>query len=76
MQLTDREQSVLSLLSRGLSNESIGRSLEISPNTVRTHVRNVLVKLNAHSRSEAISMAAPPDLPDRNDGTSDRAAGW
>jgi DNA-binding NarL/FixJ family response regulator len=49
-------------LVQGLNNDTIGQVLDVSPNTVRTHVRNVLLKLNAHSRVEAIAMAAQPGL--------------
>jgi two-component system NarL family response regulator len=62
VQLTDREAAVLRLLVQGLNNDTIGQVLDVSPNTVRTHVRNVLLKLNAHSRVEAIAMAAQPGL--------------
>jgi LuxR family maltose regulon positive regulatory protein len=55
--LTDRELAVLHLLAQAQSNNAIGDALGISANTVRTHVRNVLVKLNAHSRAEAVAIA-------------------
>ena len=57
-QLTPREREVLGLLVAGASGESIARSLGISPNTVRTHVQNVLNKLQVNSRLEAASFAA------------------
>jgi two-component system, NarL family, nitrate/nitrite response regulator NarL len=56
-QLTPREREVLDLLVQGKSGASIGRSLGISPNTVRTHVQNVLTKLQVRSRLEAATFA-------------------
>lgn len=55
--LTEREAEVLACLARGLGNKEIATELNISENTVKTHVRNVLAKLNARSRSEAIALA-------------------
>jgi DNA-binding NarL/FixJ family response regulator len=55
--LSLREREVLALLGRGWSNESIGRALYISPHTVRTHVQNILEKLEMHSRLEAATFA-------------------
>lgn len=54
---TAREQAVLELLREGLSNAEIARGLGMSPNTVRTHVQNLLAKLGAHSRFEAAVIA-------------------
>lgn len=73
VQLTNREQNILTLLSKGLSNEAIGRSLEISASTVRTHVRNVLVKLNVRSRTEAVAMSLHSDGFKGSGGTVERA---
>jgi len=56
-QLTQRERSVLHLLVEGASSDEIARRLSISPNTVRTHVQNVLTKLQVHSRLEAATFA-------------------
>jgi DNA-binding NarL/FixJ family response regulator len=55
--LTAREQEVLRLLSRGADNVAIGRALVISPQTARTHIQNILGKLGAHSRLEAVAIA-------------------
>jgi DNA-binding NarL/FixJ family response regulator len=54
--LTDRERQVLGLLIEGSDNESIGRALLISPQTARTHVQNILAKLEVHSRLEAAAV--------------------
>jgi two-component system nitrate/nitrite response regulator NarL len=51
--LTRREREVLALVADGADNESIARSLLISPETARTHIQNVLNKLGVHSRVEA-----------------------
>lgn len=51
--LTHREREVLDLLAAGKNNQGIARALSISPETVRTHVQNVLAKLEVHSRLEA-----------------------
>jgi two-component system nitrate/nitrite response regulator NarL len=55
--LSVREREVLVLLGRGWSNESIGGALRISPHTVRTHIQNILEKLEMHSRLEAATFA-------------------
>jgi DNA-binding NarL/FixJ family response regulator len=55
--LSPRERQVLALLGRGWSNRQIGNELFISPHTVRTHVQNILEKLELHSRLEAATYA-------------------
>ena len=56
-QLTDRERQILALLSTGASNQVIGGQLGISPHTVRTHVQNLLGKLDVDSRLAAAAQA-------------------
>jgi DNA-binding NarL/FixJ family response regulator len=56
--LSRRERQVLTLMGRGLDNARIAAELSISPNTVRTHVQNVLAKLGMHSKLEAVTYAA------------------
>jgi DNA-binding NarL/FixJ family response regulator len=56
-QLTQRERDVLRLLADGLSNEEIGKRLFISAETVRTHVRKAMDKLDADTRTEAVAKA-------------------
>jgi DNA-binding NarL/FixJ family response regulator len=55
--LTERERDVLRLLADGQSNDEIGRSLFISPETVRSHVRKAMRKLEADTRTEAVATA-------------------
>jgi DNA-binding NarL/FixJ family response regulator len=55
--LTDRELEVLKLVARGLANRDIAKELFISENTVKNHVRNILEKLQLHSRMEAVVYA-------------------
>lgn len=55
--LTSREREVLNLLAQGGDNDSIAQTLVISPQTARTHIQNVLVKLGVHSRLEAAALA-------------------
>ena len=55
--ITPREKEVLQLLARGAGNRRIGRELGISPDTVQTHIRNMLAKLAVGSRLEAVVKA-------------------
>jgi DNA-binding NarL/FixJ family response regulator len=63
-QLTPRERSVLILLVEGSASEEIALRLSISPNTVRTHIQNILTKLQVHSRLEAAAFAVRYGLVD------------
>ncbi|WP_104435039.1 response regulator transcription factor [Kineococcus xinjiangensis] len=56
-QLTAREQEVLALIASGRSNREIAQVLYISAKTVSVHVSNILAKLQAGSRTEAVSLA-------------------
>lgn len=60
--LTDREMEVLRLVARGLNNRDIARELYISENTVKNHIRNILEKLQLHSRMEAVVYAVREKL--------------
>jgi DNA-binding NarL/FixJ family response regulator len=55
--LTQREREVLKLLSDGHANEEIGKQLRISAETVRTHVRKAMAKLEADTRTQAVATA-------------------
>ena len=61
-QLTQRERDVLRLLADGLSNEEIGKKLFISAETVRTHVRKAMDKLDADTRTQAVARALRENL--------------
>lgn len=61
-QLSKREREVLRHLAEGMSNEEIGKELFLSPETVRTHVRNAMVKLGARTRLQAVVMAMRTSL--------------
>ena len=55
--ISKREYEVLELISAGLSNQEIAEKLFVSTSTVKTHVSNVLGKLDANRRTEAIARA-------------------
>jgi DNA-binding NarL/FixJ family response regulator len=54
--LTPREIEVLQLLATGLGNKAIARQLNISEHTVKFHIRSIFSKLNASSRTEAVTL--------------------
>ena len=62
--LTDREMEVLRLVAKGLNNRDIAKQLFISENTVKNHIRNILEKLQLHSRMEAVVYAVREKLLD------------
>ncbi len=55
--VTQREREILRLLADGRTNEEIGRQLSISAETVRTHVRKAMAKLDAETRTQAVASA-------------------
>jgi DNA-binding NarL/FixJ family response regulator len=62
LKLTQRERDTLRLLADGHSNEEIGKRLFISPETVRTHVRKAMAKLDADTRTQAVATALRQSL--------------
>lgn len=55
--LSPRERSVLRLIGDGFSNKRIARELAIAPETVKSHAKHILDKLNAQTRAEAVARA-------------------
>jgi LuxR family maltose regulon positive regulatory protein len=53
--LTTRERDILAMISQGLSNKHIARTLKISPETVKSHVKNIFLKLAVSTRAAAVS---------------------
>lgn len=62
--LTAREQEILEMMSKGLTNKQIGTALDISANTARNHVNSVIEKLQAADRTEAVTTAIQQGLLD------------
>jgi DNA-binding NarL/FixJ family response regulator len=60
--LTPREIEVLGMMAEGLGNKTIARRLGISEHTVKFHVGSILTKLNASSRTEAVTLGARQGL--------------
>jgi DNA-binding NarL/FixJ family response regulator len=56
-ELSAREVQVLQLMARGESNKAIAAQLGLSPSTIKTHISNILAKLDAQSRTEAVHVA-------------------
>src|SRR5687768_18380196 len=81
--LSAREREILSYLAEGLSGAAIAQRLVLSPETVRTHVRNAMEKLGASTRSQAVALAlesgvigdALPQKPARGRSSSAQNAG-
>jgi DNA-binding NarL/FixJ family response regulator len=59
--LTQREDEILRLIARGARDREIAEQLFISESTVKKHVQNVLRKLHARNRVEAVSYLDPAD---------------
>jgi DNA-binding NarL/FixJ family response regulator len=55
--LSDREREVLDLIAGGLTGEEVAQRLFLSPETIRTHLRNAMTKLEATTRAHAIAIA-------------------
>ena len=68
--LSPREFEVLQYLLDGRSQTAAAEELFVSPHTVRTHVRNILAKMGAHSSLEAVSLAVRAGMRPRTAGES------
>ena len=55
--LTARERDILTTIGNGLSNKRIARALQISPETVKSHVKSIFLKLAVSTRAEAVFRA-------------------
>ncbi|MBI9046269.1 MAG: hypothetical protein JEZ06_17375 [Anaerolineaceae bacterium] len=53
--LTDRELEILQYVAQGLTNADIGNRLYLSPNTIKTHLRNIFGKLDVSNRTQAVA---------------------
>jgi len=62
VRLSPREQEVLQLVSEGFSNSMIAGRLHLSENTIKTYVENLLSRLNARNRAEAVAAASRQNL--------------
>ena len=60
--LTARERDVLAMISQGLSNKRVARALEISPETVKSHVKHIFLKLEVSTRTQAVFRALSFEL--------------
>lgn len=60
--LTQREQEVLELLTKGATNKEIAQALHISENTVKNHLKNILEKLHLENRVQAVAFALQKGL--------------
>lgn len=61
-ELTERETGILIMVKDGFSNAEIAKGLELSQKTVENHVRNIMIKLNAGNRTEAVVIAVKREL--------------
>jgi LuxR family maltose regulon positive regulatory protein len=55
--LSPRETDILTLIAEGLSNKEVARSLDIGPETVKSHLKSVFTKLGVEKRAQAVSRA-------------------
>ena len=72
--LTQREREVLTLMVEGADRRAMAASLHLSSNTVRTHVQNVMSKLETHSTLEAMAVALRYHLVPQRSGAEERQA--
>ena len=62
--LSPREGDILKLVADGLSNKEIARDLAIAPETVKSHIKHIFIKLNVERRAQAVSRAQMLGLAD------------
>ena len=60
--MTPREREVMALLTDGLSHPEIAEYLVITPRTVAKHIEHILVKLEVHSRAQAVAVALRDEM--------------
>jgi LuxR family maltose regulon positive regulatory protein len=60
--LSAREGVILTLIAEEQSNKEIARNLAIAPETVKSHVKHIFIKLNVEKRAQAVSRAQSLDL--------------
>lgn len=56
IQLTHKQQQVMHFLASGLSNKEIARKLDLSPETIKTHLREIFTRMNVKNRTQAVSL--------------------
>lgn len=61
-QLTDRETEILDYVKEGMSNSQIAEKISLSSKTIENHVRNIMIKLDANNRTEAVVIALRKEL--------------
>ena len=64
MTLTSREREVLSHLAQGMGRREVADHMHLSPNTVRSHMQNLMGKLKVHTTLEAVALARRAQLRD------------
>jgi len=62
LKLTQREYEILEHLALGSSNKEIARALDVSPNTIKTHIANLYMKLEVNGRGKAVDAARALEL--------------
>jgi DNA-binding NarL/FixJ family response regulator len=76
--LTARERAVITLIAMGRETEDIAETLHVSPSTVRSHVRNSMSKLGAHTRAQLVAIAmeghSALDMTHTDDGTTGKSS--
>jgi LuxR family maltose regulon positive regulatory protein len=60
--LTQREIAIVSLIAAGLSNKEIAIQLGVAPETIKTHLKRIFLKLSARTRAEAVVRAQSTGL--------------